>query len=71
MRTEPNPYKGMTSPSTQNLNALSLWVLFLICCSTFSFLANMGLSESMDEDRILDRVMIFLNQNFLIPLAGL
>jgi len=43
MRTEPNPHKGMTPPSTQNLKALGLWVFFLICCSTFSFLPNVGL----------------------------
>jgi len=43
MRNESNPYKGMTPPSTQNLNALGLWVFFLIYCSTFSFLSNMKL----------------------------
>jgi len=42
MITEPT-YKGMTPPSTQNLKALGLWVFFLICCSTFSFLFNVGL----------------------------
>jgi len=42
MRQEPT-YKGMTPPSTQNLKALGLWVFFLICCSTFSFLLNVGL----------------------------
>jgi len=42
MRTEPNPYKGMTPLSTQNLKALGLWVFFLICCPTFSFLLNVG-----------------------------
>ena len=36
-------YKGMTPPSIQNLKALGLWVFFLICCSTFSFLSNVGL----------------------------
>jgi len=43
MRIEPNPHKGMTPPSTQNLKELGLWVFFLICCSTFSFLLNVGL----------------------------
>jgi len=43
MRTESNPYKEMTPPLTQNLKALGLWVFFLICCSTFSFLLNVGL----------------------------
>ena len=33
----------MTPPSTQNLKALGLRILFLICCSTFSFLPNVGL----------------------------
>ena len=33
----------MTPPSTQNLKALDLRVFFLICCSTFSFLPNVGL----------------------------
>jgi len=28
----------MTPPPTQNLKALGLWVFFLICYSTFSFL---------------------------------
>jgi len=37
-----NPYKRMTLPSTQNLKLLDLWVFFLICCSTFSFLPNVG-----------------------------
>ena len=41
--TRVNPCKGMTSPSTQNLKALGLWVFFLICCLTFSFLLNVGL----------------------------
>jgi len=43
MRTEPNPYKRITPPSTQNLKALGLWVFFPICCSTISFLLNVGL----------------------------
>ena len=43
MKTEPNPHKRMTPPSTQNLKALGLWVFFLICCSTFSLLLNVGL----------------------------
>jgi len=29
MRQEPDPHKGMTSPSTQNLKALDLWSSFL------------------------------------------
>ena len=32
----------MTPPLTQNLKALGLWVFFLIYCSTFSFLVNVG-----------------------------
>jgi len=43
MRTDPNPHKGMTPHLTQNLKALGLWVFFLICCSTISFLPNVGL----------------------------
>jgi len=43
MRTERNPHKEMTPPSTKNLKALGLWVFFLICCSKISFLTNMGL----------------------------
>jgi len=42
MRTEQNPHKGMTPPSIQNLKALGLWVFFLICCSNFSFLFDVG-----------------------------
>jgi len=48
MRTEPNPYKRMTPPPTQNLKALGLWVFFLICCSTFSFLLNVGLGLTLE-----------------------
>jgi len=33
----------MTPTSTQNLKALGLWVFFFICCSTLSFLLNVGL----------------------------
>jgi len=48
MRTEPNPHKGMTPPSTQNLKALGLWVFFLIYCSTFSLLLNVGLRLTLE-----------------------
>ena len=48
MRQEPNPYKGMTPPSIQNLKALGLWVFFLICCSTFSLLFNVGLTLTLE-----------------------
>jgi len=48
MRTEPNPYKGMTPPSTQNLKALGFRIFFLICCSTFSFLPNVGLRLTLE-----------------------
>jgi len=47
MRTEPT-YKGMTPPSTQKFKALGLWVFFLICCSTFSFLLNVRLRLSLE-----------------------
>jgi len=33
----------MSPHLTQNLRALGLWVFFLICCSTFSFLLNVWL----------------------------
>jgi len=36
-------HKGMTPPSTQNLKTLGLWIFFIICCSTFSFLVNVRL----------------------------
>jgi len=52
MRHEPT-YKGMTPPSTQNLKALGLWVFFLICCSTFSFLPNVGLKLTLEYLTIL------------------
>jgi len=42
-RQEPNIYKGMTPPLTQNLKILGLWVFFLIYCSTSPFLLNVGL----------------------------
>jgi len=53
MRTESNPYKITTPPSTQNLKALGLWVFFLICCSTFSFLPNVGLRLTLEYLTIL------------------
>ena len=43
MRPESNPHKGLTSLPTQNLKAISLWVLFLIRFSTFSSLPNVEL----------------------------
>ena len=43
-----NPNKRITSPSTQNLKALGLRVFFLICCSTFSFLPNVGLRLTLE-----------------------
>jgi len=47
MRQEPT-YNGMTPPSTQNLKALGLRVFFLIYCSTFSFLPNVGLRLTLE-----------------------
>ena len=47
MRHEPT-YKGMTPPLTQNLKTLGLWVFFLICCSTFSFLPDVGLRFTLE-----------------------
>jgi len=41
-------HKRMTPPWTQNLKTLGLWVLFLICCSTFSFLSNEGLKLTLE-----------------------
>jgi len=38
----------MTPPSTPNLKALGLWVFFLIYCSTFSFLPNVGLRITLE-----------------------
>ena len=48
MRTEPNPYKRMTPPSTKNLKSLCLRVFFLICYSTFSFLPNVKLRLTLE-----------------------
>jgi len=39
--------KEMTPPLTQNFKTLGLWVFFLICCSTFSFLSNMRLKLTL------------------------
>jgi len=41
-------HKGMTPPPTQNLTALDLWVFFLVCCLTFSFLPNVGLRLTLE-----------------------
>jgi len=38
----------MTPPPILNLKALGLWVFFLICCSTFSFLLNVGLRLTLE-----------------------
>jgi len=38
----------MTPPSTQNLKILGLWFFFLIYCSTFSFLPNVGLRLTLE-----------------------
>jgi len=46
----------MTPPSIQNLKAVGLWVFFLIYCSTFSFLFNVGL-------RLTLRYLTRLNNN--------
>jgi len=52
---EPDLNKGMTLPSTQNLKTLALWVFFLICCSIFSFLLNVGLRLILGYPTILVR----------------
>jgi len=78
MRTELNPHKEMTPVSTQNLKALGLWVFFLVCCSTFSLLLNVGLrltlgyltispsSESPFHIGTLPRAEAFSNTSTLI-----
>jgi len=38
----------MTSPSTQNLKTLGLWVFFLICCSNLLFLLNVRLRLTLE-----------------------
>jgi len=43
-----NPYKEMTSPSTQNLKTLGFWVFFLIYFLTFSFLFNVRLRLTLE-----------------------
>jgi len=63
-----NPYKGMTSPSTQNLKTLGLRVFFLICCSTFSSLPNVGLRLTLEYQTIwlndLAQTWIITNKMF-------
>jgi len=41
-------WERMKPHSTQNLKASGLWVFFLICCSTFSFLLNMRLRLTLE-----------------------
>jgi len=48
MRIEPNSYKEITPFSIQNLKTLGLRIFFLICCSTFSFLPNVGLRLTLE-----------------------
>jgi len=48
MRTELNLHKKMTPSSTQNLKVLSLWIFFLICCSTFSLLFMWDLNSHLN-----------------------
>ena len=47
MRHE-STYKGMTPSSIQNFKTLGLWILFIICCSTFSFIPNVGLRLTLE-----------------------
>ena len=56
-----NPCKGMTPPLTQNLKALSLWVFFLICCSNFSFVLNVGLRLTLEYLTIFVQVRVPLS----------
>ena len=48
MKPESNQYKGLTPLPTQNLKRMSLWVFFLIRCSTFSFLHNVGFTLTLE-----------------------
>jgi len=62
MRNESDPYKEMTPPSTQNFKALGgLWVFFLICYSTFSFLFNVGLRLALGYLTIFPSVRVPLS----------
>jgi len=58
MRIEPT-YKKMTPPSTQNLKTLGLWIFFLICCSTFSFLLIVGLRLTLGY--LIERLIILVD----------
>jgi len=67
MRQEPNLNKEMTPPSTQNLKALDLWVFFLICCSTFSFLLNVKLRLTLEYIKkilLIGKINLILIINF-------
>jgi len=70
MRQEPT-YKGMTPPLTQNLKALGLRVFFLICCSTFSFLSNVGLIHSPSSRSILKPEYITHDPSLVPPFTHL
>jgi len=48
MRHEPHQYTVLTPPSAQKFKTLSLWIFFLICCSIYSFLLNLGLDSHLD-----------------------
>jgi len=59
-------YKGMTPPSIQNLKALGLRILFLICCSTFSFLPSMKLRLTLVPNNKWAFLFYFLWENIYL-----
>jgi len=68
MRIESTPHKRMTPPSIQNLKTLGLWVFFLIYCSTFSFILNVGLRLTLGylKSTILILLLIKNNTNIIL-----
>jgi len=57
-RNRPNIHKKMTSPLTQNLKRVGLWVFFLIYCLIFSFLFNVRLRLALGFLTVLAQVKI-------------
>jgi len=67
IRYESYPHKKLTPPSTQNLKAMGLWVLFLICWSTFSFLLNVRLRLTWIHNNF---PQVKVPSTFSYPLSG-
>jgi len=67
-------YKEWHHLQQKTFKTLGLWVFFFICCSTFSFLFNVGLKFTLEflTDQIMNELLmiklIIENYNFLLSI---